>query len=776
MTTYYLDSSVAVGGDGLSPATAFKYIASFPTTDSHTFRVRADGVVNRPAATIPTNLTSANIAKTLGASITLESYGTGNPILSGGVLWTGSVGSETLNGVTCKVFDQGVEVSALWFPRSDRVATCPSICSPTDDDSVDSFIESPQDFDNVQPGMAGFRFPGPSNWGGNTNSAKEVYYTGSGSSYTVTIRAPGFWARANAVRSLIGAHVMMRTGANYTNYFPVITAYDSVDGSVTISSPQVPYAGSSNDLFFYALCGHAYGVRQTGQYGMLAGNVGWSAAMADGSAYDIACYSTVFFTTSDNLVVDVSKTWVCEALSHCNDGTRGGAFIQIEDGNDNLASNFTIGPITARQIRNFGREGAVLALGGNGSIQNVTASTITQLECMGIRMFSCAVGGSGGVASQNITVTGPLWSEEGAGGIRISGAGPGPFVIQDVVMAPRASVHDNGGNIYQEAKSVTWDGGAFVGLVNPFATQWNKVYAGSPTTSADNDRSILNYWLSGRPLIDLSGWATTSIIRHDDGGTGALYDRVVAVGGNRNYFARDAEGPNTGMIVQRSVLDKVLASAVAGQDLTGITFRHCVFTGAVSQASAYPSIVDYLEALGATVEKCLESVYTFAGSITDDMWKKLTLNDAFAGYEAIDPWLAPQLKLKLPAYGAARTIVAPAFVHIPFRVGQPAGSMYGAFVNPNPLAEMSLPAGQGDNDKLESSLYAGYNVIPAVPCPDQVTFTVVLDVTDSGATNGPTQRFSYAITIGASGGSPPPDPEPPPVIITTGSLLRLRLF
>jgi hypothetical protein len=75
---------------------------------------------------------------------------------------------------------------------------------------------------------------------------------------------------------------------------------------------------------------------------------------------------------------------------------------------------------------------------------------------------------------------------------------------------------------------------------------------------------------------------------------------------------------------------------------------------------------------------------------------------------------------------------------------------------------MSLPAGVGDNDKCYSTLYGGINLIPNVACPNQDEFTIVLRVTDAGATNGPYQDFTYTIPIGSFASGVPDDPPPVP--------------
>lgn len=763
MATYYVDPSVSASGDGLSQATAFKYVGNLPTTGGHTFRLRADGLKHRPSATIPTNLTAANTALAMGASssnVTFETYGSGNAVITGAVLWGGSVGSEVVNGQVCKTLLHTAEVSPYWYPRSGALPSYPCLCAPTSDDSVDSFMVNPAAFDDIAPGAAGVRYLPASSYGNgpppsNTllDDTKEVSFTDTGSAsntqYRVKIIRPGFWARANAVDPLVGHRIVLRNGANFTDFYAKILSYDAVEGSVIVGTAAPPNGGTTGN-FFYALVGHKYGLRLRRQYAMImdAGvPKGWITSLPDGEI-DVACYSTGVLYVGDNLTFDAAKTWTFEAFAHGNELTNGtgsitraGCGICLSSG----VTGVTVGPLIGRGIRSVGRSGAVLNGSGSGVMTNVNAASISMFECMGIKAYELAPSTTTG---GNSHVVGPVYSEEGAGSVRYAGGGSG-YSLKDLVVAPRASIHDNGINIYQEALDVLLEGVCVVGAVNPYATQYNAFASGSLPPPASVNRRVVNAWFSGRPKIDLSGYETASIMRHDNGNTAGLYDRCFSVNGGANSYGTNAGNkPNTDMVVQRSVLENVGRSAPTdGQTFAGMTYRYNVFVHKPAAAAAYPSTMAYIQAFGGTVENCVELPDLFSGVMTDDMWRVLTLNDTFDGYEDVSPWLAPQLGLTLKAYGSTRTLVAPAFVHVPFRAGHQAGMMYGAFINPNPLSTMSLPVGAGDNGKLEPVLFGGVNVIPKVNCPDQSTFEIVLRVSDAGATNGPYQDFTYLIDV-----------------------------
>lgn len=743
----YVDSSVVSSGDGNSEATAYKTLADLPSSGlaGQEIRIRCDGVVIRPSSTIPTNLTSTNYGRSFSnteAGITFTTYGTGDPILSGGVLWTGSVGEETINGLLCKTILHSAQVSPYWFPRSDGRASYPTVCAPTSDNAVDTFAADATAFDNIEPGISGVRYCPALNYGGTSDSTKEVSYTDRGAGYSpssaryaIKIKAPGFWARANAVESVVGHHMVMRTGTNFTKYFIVIESYDAVDGSVIAGSASAPSNGSTGN-FFYALFGHKYGIRLNRHYAMIMDSgvaKGWVFNLPDGEL-DIVCYQTIFRFLGDNISFDTEKTWNVDALAVGNAASGAGCFARLEQG----VSTFSIGPVVARQVRSFDRNGAPVQGSGSGAISNLTMSSVEVQESLGCKLIELSPTGGGSTA----TITGPGYSEEGGGGVRVAGSITG-VTISDQVITPRPSVHENAANIYQAAKDVELNGIVVVGNVNPFATQWNVVNA----ESHDNvNRRVINSWFGARPKIDRSGWLTNATFRHDDGNKNGLYRRVFAAG---SYSIMGNDGgtkPNTGLVVERCILDNFYISQANAA--SGVTFRHCVFAGRASAISgSYATIKAHIEAFGGTVENCVELANPYAGVLTNDMWDKLTLTDDYSGHEAISQWLAPQLGLSLPAYGGTRTIVAPKLIPVPLRVGGQAYVMIAGVLNPNPLGVMSLPAGVGDNDKLLPTLYGGQCLIPSVAIPNQSVFQVVIDVADAGASNGPTQRFTYNLPI-----------------------------
>lgn len=748
MPTVFVDPSVASSGNGSSEAGAFKYLSEIPQTSNLIVKLRADGLVHRPSASIPTNLTSTNYVRDFGLStnnVTVETYGTGNPILSGAVAWTGSAVDAVLNGLACKELTSATTISPFWFPRGGRQACYPAMCAPTANDAVDSFMTNPAAFDNIAPGCKGVRFIPAANYGGNTDPTKEVYYydtdPSAATAYKIQIRAPGFWARANAVEPLIGYNVVLRVASNFTYYLHTIIEYNAEEGYVVIDagsgSNGVP-SGGTTGLFFYSLFAHPYGLRTNRQYAVKDNNTKWIAQLPAGDI-DIACYSSCFRVLGDNYTFSDSVVWNVEGFAHGNESVGAGCFIRAEQGVDGVS----IGDIIVRQFRTYDRSGSPVQGGGSGNMNNFSIGALYSYECMGTKIQEFA---STGTSSGNCVTSGPIYSEEGGGGVRVAGGGSG-FTLSDIVIVPRASVHDNAFNIYQEALDVEVSGMVICGAVNPGATQYNKIGNGTASPPANVNRRIKNAWFSGRPKIDLSGYDTNSIFRHDNGNRGGLYDRMVCVNGGSNAVGWDeGKKPSDGLVIQRSIFENLARSSSSQANaFTGMLYQHCVFvkkSGSISEASVTAHII----ANGGTVENCVETPNLFSGTLTDEMWQKLTLNDTFTDYEDVS-WLAPQLGITLKAYGSARTLVAPKFIHVPFRVGHQAKVMYGTFINQNPLATMSLVAGAGDNDKLYPTLYGGINLIPLVDCPDQSTFTIVLRVTDIGATNGPYQDFVYEIPI-----------------------------
>ncbi len=749
MTTYYYRPSASPGGNGLSDAAAFDTIDDMPSgAHTHLFKRGERQVFSTiPARPTPAD-SSSKVGKVLSASIVLGAYGAGDEpaILTGAVRWTGSTSSEVVNGIPCTRIERAGWDPA-WFPAVGSEATYLNRCAPTADDGVDSFMANPAALDDIMPDAAGVRFLPALNYGNGPppshtllDATKEVSATdvGTGNTrYRVKIIKPGFWARANAVASLVGYNVVMRLGSNFTNYLGEILSYDEEEGSVVVGAPAWPSNGTQG-LFFYALLGHPYGLRAPRQYYILPGNAGCSANLPSGDI-EIACYGSVFYQSNDSTSFFDGDTVRVENLASFLNLSRAGCGILYDAGVDGGQN----GHVIARNIRSYSREGAPVRAAGSGVIQNITFDAIELYECLGIKAFEYAPTGGGG----GIEALGPIYSEGTGGGVRVAGFGDGPVLVSDFVICPRASIHDNHGNVYQRMMNVTLQNGVCCGAQNPMATQWDDSSGTIPPGPGVN-RVFRNLWLSGLTGID-GARSANGILRVDDGLCDSSIDRVFSVYGGSSSFGSGAGAePNTNLVVSRSVLDTVARSSTSdGNTWFSGTFRNCVFFGKSGQASAYSTTSEYIEAFGGTCIDCVDVPGSlFDGVITDDIWRCFTMNDTFDGYEAV-PAFADQLGLTMPAYGSARTITKPAFVHQRFYTGHQAGLMYGTVINVNPLSTVEILAGAGDNDKLEPTLAGGINVIPSEACPDQNTFTIVLRVTDEGATNGPYQDFEYEIPI-----------------------------
>lgn len=750
MTTYYYDPAAAPGGNGLSAATAFDNIDDMPSgAHTHLFKRGARHTFSTIPAMPVVGDSTAKVGKTLSANVVFASYGDEGappPILTGAVRWTGATSSEVVNGITCtRIEHEGWDPS--WFPAVGSEAAYLNRCAPTADDSIDSFMVNPAALDDIMPDAAGVRFVPAANYGNGPppshillDPTKEVSFTkvGSGNTkYHIKIIKPGFWARANAVASLIGYNVVTRIGSNFTNYLGEILSYDAVEGSVVVGVPE-PVSNGDQGLFFYALLGHPYGLRAPRQYYVLPERAGCVANLPPGDI-EIACYATCFYQTNDGTSFFEGETYGVENLASFLNKTRSGCGILFDQGVDGAVT----GHVIARNLRSYSREGAPARAGTAGVLQNITLGPVEMYECLGVKAVEYVPASNGA----NFEALGPIYSEGTGGGVRLAGFGDGPAAIKDFVIGPRASIHDNHANIYQRIKNATLENGVCCGAQNPMATQWYDAGGAYPPGSGVN-RVFRNLWLSGLTGID-GARSANGILRSDDGLYDSTIDRVFSVyGGSSSFGSGAGSEPNTNLVVSRSVFDTVARSSTGdGNTWAGVTFRNCVFFGKSGQASAYATTSEYIEAFGGTCIDCVDVPGSlFNGVITDDIWRCFTRNDADDGYEAV-PAFADQLGLTMPAYGAARTITKPAFVHQRFYTGHQAGLMYGTVINVNPLSTVEILEGAGDNDKLEPSLAGGINVIPSVPCPDQDTFTMVLRVTDEGATNGPHQDFTYEIPI-----------------------------
>lgn len=760
MTSYFISSDVEVSGDGLSEAAPFKFISEAPN-GSHTFHIKR-GVKTLASASFPASLTTtANVKTFTSSGITFTGYGDeGSCILSGEVPWPSEPEPVTVNGLACKSFNRGEESSPFWYPVAGSAISYPSICAPTADDDIDQFINNPSAFDDIVAGSVGYKFVDAANYGGNTDASKEVSYSlfSSGPSvYHIQIRAPGFWARADAVSPLIGCQIVLRNGTNFTSYVGVVVSYDAVEGFVKVSSSSIPNTGADGNGFFFALFGHQYGLRKPQQYAMLEGNVGWVASLPTADAYSVACYSgLVIFFGGDGLTFDVNESWEsCGVSVGLPNASRAGYFLYAGQG----ASNITCGHITAHGMRNFDHLGGVVQLAGSGTVTGVRLNGIDRYDCIGMRAIDVA--SSGGVT--DFEDAGPSTLTGNGGGMRIAGSGSGA-TIQDFTVAPGAAIHDNPlNNTYQEYRDTSVRDFVICGQVNGFVNQ----YTGS-SYSATQRRASNGIVLGGYVKLDQSDREMLNQWRNDNGNWNGEHDRMIMVHGKNGCAVGRGSGvsdfPNTGHVSRRSVYEKF--GCIQTDAVEGMLFENCVFLGKASVVTG--DILTYLSDNGATVVDCVSSDELYTGTITEAMHQKLTLNANGDGYEAYT-FGATQLGLTLTAYGSPRTINKPALIHDYLFVGRQSGKMIGSFVNQNALAVMSLPEGMGDNDKVHPSLFGGTDLIPLEDCPDQDSLTIILRVTDEGAVNGPHQDFEFELPIHKYAAG-----APEPVKYASGIGLKLK--
>ena len=465
ITRFVDPSAAAAGGTGLGLATAYKYPTEVPDLTGIVIGLRGDGLIHRPQTipTAPTDVSAAVflIKQTGTGLVSVDTYTGGNvtsglggnPIISGAVeIASGSIGSTTVNSLTCKTYDRGSAVSPFWYPISKGRETYPSICAPGVDDSTDNFIADPSAYDQIVEGQSGFRFVPAANYGGSTDATKEFSYVDTTipgpARYVSQIRAPGWLARiAAAGVSIVGAKMVMRTGANFTDYFCDVLTYNAGLGFITVGSSNRPddTAGTAGQLFF-ALVAHQYGLRKPRQYAMLASGSGWVFHVPGASnvGIEMACYSTAFqfISTVSPITFNTAKTWTFQHFVHANSATRGGSALVLEQG----AGGLTIGPMILKGMRAFSRDGAACKVAGTGAATTVTLSTVTINSCMGVRVNDLSSSG----ISTGLTV-GAIRVNEGSNFLRIAGRLSG-FSCSGGSKAPCDAVHDNGALFYQDAR------------------------------------------------------------------------------------------------------------------------------------------------------------------------------------------------------------------------------------------------------------------------------------------------------------------------------------
>ncbi len=751
---------VSAGGDGLTLATAYKSLTEVPDIAGLWVGLRGDGAIHRPLAipAAPTDVSTAPyLCKlTSGGAYRFDTYTGGDatpglggdPTFSGAVIWTGSVGSQSLNGLSCRTIDTGAAVSDLWPVVSKGRTTYPSMCAPGANDSTDSFIGDPSCFDQIALGQSGVRYVPPANWGGTSDASKEASYIDRGAGYSpaaerylLQIRSPGWLARIEAAgTSIVGARLVIRTGANFTDYFCKVLTAPTGAGLITVGCANRPDDNAGNpEGFFYALIGHQYGLRQERQYAMLASGNGWvfyiGNPVPSNADLSIACYSTAFqfIGATASITFNPGKTWTFQNFIHTNSVTRGGAGIVLEQG----ASGLTCGPLVMKDCRNFNRDGASVKISGTGATTGTTLSSITVRGCVGTRGFEASSSG----ISTGLAINGPIRVDEGTNLVRLAGRVNG-FTSVGGSIAPSDKVHDNGTVFgYQDARGLTISGGIISGQTNPLAAQWETV---GGATYGSLFRSVSNFWFSGRPNRAGSAWASVYTLRLDDGFQDCTMDRVVALG-FASYLGSGGLS-HSGALFARTVIENFIYATGA---LTGVTFRNIVFRRS-------PGILATMAALPTppTLISCVEVTGGFAGTITDPEWFALTRNSTNTGNEVVSPWFDPECPtagggkgLSLPAYGSPITLRGPGINAASLRRGQDIGFMVCEFIPQDPLAVMTLPSGLGDNNRVALNALTGTQVTFAVACPNQANLTLVVRETYAGATNGPSQDFTFIIPI-----------------------------
>ena len=147
----YVDPMVSESGDGSKEA-PFKYLSDIQFASNRHVVFKSRVPIRCGSSLTTLSRTRHNLAKEIDFDeVSFSGDGFGEVIISGAVLFTGSEGWITLNGLACRTFDANETILTGWFPRievsGEWKATYPCICAPTSDDSVDSFQTCQTEFD-----------------------------------------------------------------------------------------------------------------------------------------------------------------------------------------------------------------------------------------------------------------------------------------------------------------------------------------------------------------------------------------------------------------------------------------------------------------------------------------------------------------------------------------------------------------------------------------------------------------------------------------------------
>jgi hypothetical protein len=624
-------------------------------------------------------------------------------------------------------------------------------------------------FDNWSEGIPGIRWVSqdPANINltqlANTqiSQVKLTNNTNTPNNFTVRIRAPNFFAKAHAISTLSGAWIAFRSASNLTRLAQIVTyngtAAQSGGGYVDLSiSEWGEHAIFPWGSVYWSLVAHPMGLAAPGQMSWSANTVEgvWTAYVVPRTGVTATASNTRF--ASRPLLMKFNKAFVVDSNMQLTVADTAGKLAVSEpykpmgglfaDSGSNLGKPLTtdlameLGDIVGENISGYldgGRKIPVLKLSSFSntpiSVGSVTVKGFSEASALLVE-----TDGSGGPLP--VTV-GRIDMKAGGNGVWPSGMNPGPITTRNIVIPPLYVVHDNGINMgYQDVTSTTAERFA-VSSVNPVVTQFNG------TAPSNTNRKLINGLACDVKQVNGTGPATNYVIRIDNGLKGSLIDRVVAFGGTGNLFDQSNTNRSTGLIVQRSVIDRPKSEpSTPGVALSQVTFRYCVFLGTVGTSAGPVNSLQYVQQMGATVQNCVW-LSAYPGFLTPEMVQMLTRSAAFDCYEDIPVLWADDLKLHLKAFGQPYTIQKPGLIAAKFPGLAPSGFHLATFANPNRVA-LTLPTGQGDNNLFD--LWNGYGLcvksgtsLPSATA--KPNYVIVVDVSDTGASGSQTQRYKYIV-------------------------------
>lgn len=602
-----------------------------------------------------------------------------------------------------------------------------------------------------------------------TKPVRYQLYAGTGATsdtanrYYLIIEYPEIAARYPNPNQLVGDYLVFREGGGNLTVEAIITAYDNTTGKITVDTnaqsagtPQRWYFHESE--FYWAIRYNPRDIAQVGQYGLSHDKrslYGWFGAGAKG----VARFGGGIAFVGNYWDADVNV----ECLSDVN--TTSSSFVNVLCSNSNL------------RVR--GKKGAIDAVihattSTDIAAKNNSIKILETEECpyvaSAVRIFDfqentidyCRVGHS--ALSRTIKFSGgssPSQDPGGGGHAKLN-------TFRNFIAPCHKSRHGNMNSVYQAAELETAE--QFIATGGTTGTTSQNTPYGSSKGCKHRRQFITGSRSTAAPGAATWG-PNTSGVRLDTREDNSIFDRKIVFWWGSAAFNMIGTGPNTGMIVQRMVLESISFNVLAA---AGVTIRDCIIYNERFQGNA----AWFAPGGGAGDPTFLRNRFVTAGeyaagengldngTITRAACEFLTrrystqdagdFNPAFPTYEpvvmfqdtdnwtwTIPAWDVPYSlgELRMDNTPPSATIGGPAGTG-KWNRNTPANESLGQLIGWMPGSTLSLPAGLTDNDLffLERGVVCLRSTAPNGRLGGiGQAYSITVRETNAGAVNGPTR-------------------------------------